>query len=182
METLTQAPIKGTDMALMSAIQYADEEFIFVKPMCEFFGINYKNQVERLSKDQIIKTQVGKKRHELIFGDKSEHLMVSKAGFLRWVQIINPSIVRPEMRKKFEKFQELSFDFLYGGNIQKDQYINYLKAQWEELGSLRKDYSALGNQIQKKRFHIERVMGMAIGEWRESIASPEVIDMGGNEI
>lgn len=171
METQSEsaANFSGKEMSLLTrAVKTApNPEFIFVKPLCDYFGLNYDWQVTRINKDPILQTQTGKNTDELLFGDKREHLTLTKRGFLRWVQIINPVTLQGSMKEKFEKFQVLVFDFLYGGNILKDQYINYVKKEYEELNHMRKDYSTLGNQIKNKRFHIEKVMGMAPGEWKE---------------
>lgn len=163
-----------------SAVKFADEDHIFVKPVCEYFGIKYKHQATKFSEDLILKRESRKFSHVPTFGDHQRHLAVTKRGFIRWVQLTNSSICHPSVAEKFEQFQLLIFDILYSGSIIKDQYIQYVKKEMKELDELRKEYGRQGNEIKKKKYHIEKVMGMEFGEWKEmvEIAEPAQIEGG----
>jgi hypothetical protein len=164
-----------------SAINYADGDYIFVKPICDLFQINYDSVVKRFQKDPILKFCTSKMTDKNLFGDNYERLVVSKMGLLRWIQIINGQTITPSLREKFLDFQKISFELLYGGNILKDQYIQYVKKEIGELDALRKEYSRQGNEIKKKKFHIEKVMGMEPGEWKELVAHGEPAAIEGGE-
>ncbi len=119
---------------------------IFIKPLCDFFHIDYDNQVKRIGKDPILKNQTSKKTDKSLFGDKIPRLAVSKRGFVRWIQIINPQIVQVSLRKKFIDYQIRIFDYLYSSSIERDDqaakdYVRLLK--------LKKLYSVIGNEIQR---------------------------------
>ena len=106
---------KNIEMALTTLV-ISDDESIFVEPVCKFFGINFKNQRERILEDPILQSESGKKHHESTFSDKRLRLCLGKRGFIRWIQIINPVIVRPELQKLFIKYQVAIFDSLYNGS------------------------------------------------------------------
>lgn len=88
----------------------------FVKPICDFFKIDYENQVKRINRDKICQTDTGKKADESVFGDNIPRLTLQDRGFSRWIQIINPSIVAGELREKFELFQANIFQYLWSGS------------------------------------------------------------------
>ncbi|MEN6355358.1 MAG: hypothetical protein ABFD02_18075 [Bacteroidales bacterium] len=173
--------VKGNDLTVLhSAVKFSQNpDYIFVKPMCDFFGLNYDAQVKRMKKDAFLRNCTSKLTDEFVFGDRVEHLAVTKEGFLRWSQIINPSQIDVRKRKKFEIFQSSVIPFLYGSNIIKDQYIQYLKKEMKDLEDLRKEYGRQGNEIKKKKYHIEKVMGMEYGEWKEMVETAEPAEIEG---
>lgn len=116
---------------------------IWIKPFCDFFGISYKWQVEVLKKDHILSSMVRKNWNEILFGDKRERILLPKKGFIRWIQLINPKIVKEELRRKFKQFQELIFDYLYG-SVEDEQQIRF---HYNRLHKLERLYGIIGNEI-----------------------------------
>lgn len=126
-------------------IKQVDGE-IFVKPLTDFFGIDYPNQVERINRDKILKNQFGKNRFKSVFGDNIPRVTLSRKGFVRWIQILNPALVRVELREKFIDYQERVFDYLYANSVEKDDQA---ATNYRRLVKLRRLYSLIGNEIQK---------------------------------
>lgn len=93
----------------------ADNGDWFIKPVCDFFGLDYDNQVEKINKDKICQTDTGKFLSEAIFGDKRLRLTLRNRGFSRWIQMTNSSIIRVELQEKFEIFQANIFQYLWSG-------------------------------------------------------------------
>lgn len=106
---------KNLELALGKTIVENEDEYVFVEPLCDFFGINFKNQKRTINEDSILKSEGTKKYHELLFGDKRLRLCLPKRGFIRWVQIINAQLVHPELRELFIQYQVAVFDYLYNG-------------------------------------------------------------------
>ena len=91
-----------------------ENDHIFVKPLCDFFKIDYQNQVERIKRDPILMNSYGKNRNKMLFGDNYPRVSLTKIGFIRRIQIMNPLIIPDHMRQQFMTYQMLIFDFFYG--------------------------------------------------------------------
>ncbi len=100
---------------LSETVLQTEDEYIFVEPVCKFFGINYRNQLERISRDKICQKDMRKNSSFSIFGNNFQRVCLGKRGFIRWIQIINAEIVRSELRELFQKYQVAVFDYLYQG-------------------------------------------------------------------
>ena len=120
---------------------------IWIKPLCDFFGINYKWQVGVLRKDHILASMVRKNKNKTLFGDNRERVLLPKKGFIRWIQIINPKTVRQELRDKFKQFQELVFDFLYGSAEEEEE----TKYHYIRLQKLERLYGTIGSEIKREK-------------------------------
>ena len=68
-----------------STVSYEGDQ-IFVKPLCDFFKIDYQNQVERIRNDSILANSYGKNRNKMVFGDNYPRVSLDKKGFIRWIQ------------------------------------------------------------------------------------------------
>lgn len=119
---------------------------VFVKPICDYFGIEYDNQLKVINNDPILKTSVGKNQSMLLFGDKRERVTLSKRGVIRWIQLINPQIVQVSLRDKLIEYQVLIFDFLYG-NIEKEEENRNLFNELQGLRSQQKELNARIKEI-----------------------------------
>ena len=95
-----------------STIQYSGE-FIYIKPICDFFDINYENQCRVIGRDSLLKKWSTKKSNSLLFGDNYPRILLSKRGFIRWIQQLNHQIIQVDLREKLLQYQELVFDFLF---------------------------------------------------------------------
>jgi hypothetical protein len=120
-----------------------DGDFIFIKPLCDFFQIDTENQVVKIKNDPILANCYGKNSNKTMFGDNYPRFCLDKKGFVRWIQIINPNIVADNLRANFIVYQELIFDFLYGASDEQ-KMIATLNRQLQELKS---EYSLLGSEI-----------------------------------
>lgn len=132
------------------AIVYSGEN-VWVKPLCDFFEINVQNQYRKIKKDRILTKLRIKMSADLGEIDENGRILLSKKGFLRWVQIINPNTVKPEMREQFILFQELVFDYLYGNARAEEQ----AKLDYNKIKRYRKLYAKIGRELQR----LERSFG-----------------------
>lgn len=89
-------------------------EYIFVKPLCDFFKIDYQNQVEKIRNDAILSNSYGKNPNKTVFGDNYPRVFLTKKGFVRWIQLINPATLPLELQGKFIEYQTDIFDYFYG--------------------------------------------------------------------
>jgi hypothetical protein len=128
-----------------NTIKYDDNTWIWVKPVCDFFKINYENQTRKIKSDPILANHSTKKSNSLMFGDNYPRLLVDKIGFIRWIQLINPNTIATELRSSFEKYQELVMEFLFG-SVEREQKatINYAR-----LKKLRRLKGIINAEIKK---------------------------------
>ena len=121
----------------------SDENYIFIKPLCDFFGINPENQSDRIKNDPILAKSSLKKSMKTMGGDNYPRVCLDKRGFIRWIQIINPNIIAENLRESFLNYQEMIFEYFYG-IAEEQMLIGQLSAKLQELKS---EYSLLGNEI-----------------------------------
>lgn len=126
------------------SIKYQND-FIWVKPVCDMLKIDYKYQVEVIRNDPILSGMVEKNSSEMLFGDKRSRILLPKKGFIRWIQIINPTIVNNELRPKLIQFQTMVFDLLYG-SLEAEQKA---REKYTRLMELRSEYARIGREIQQ---------------------------------
>lgn len=132
-------------------------ENIWVKPVCNFFNLDVRNQYTKIKNDPILGKLVGKNlpdmgKNENLVGkntpdlceiDNNGRILLSKKGFLRWIQIINPNTIDKRLRDSFITYQELISDYLFGA-AEEQMMIGTLNAK---LQSLKVDYSSIGHEI-----------------------------------
>lgn len=99
--------------------------FIFVKPICDFFGIDYKNQLRIISDSIALSKRSHLKSDKELFGDERDRVCLTKRGFILWLSKINPELTQIEFREKFSLFQESLFDFFMGSEV--DEELNEAK-------------------------------------------------------
>ena len=107
---------KDLSIVLHDTVRRTEDGDIFIDPVCNFFGIQTRNQIDRLKIDKICQSDMRKNSSQAEFGDTKKRVCVGKRGFLRWIQIINAAIVRSDLRDLFEEYQAAVFDYLYTGN------------------------------------------------------------------
>jgi len=90
---------------------------IFIHFLCDLFDINLHNQQRFIQNDDILKSQWIKKSNNLLFNDNRKRVCLSKNGYLRWIQLLNPNIVRPELKNKLIRYQTFIFDFLNSSSL-----------------------------------------------------------------
>lgn len=171
METSAIAMFRNT-------IQYQDN-LIWVKPVCEFFNLSVQSEYRKIKKDPILgnlwtksstdfekkadfdaKTSteieensngLDKKRPELGVIDANGRILLSRKGFIRWIQIINSNSVEEGLREKFITYQDLVFDFLYG-NVEEDKATQVHYARLQKLERLQ---GKISSEIKKEKRHLQ---------------------------
>ncbi len=142
-------------------------EYIAVKPLCDFFGISYKRAAERIRNDEILKNEWTKMSSETLFGDNRERFCVTKKGFVRWIQLINAGIIGHELRSKFIEFQSNVFDYLYEGNVIKNQQLQDILQFNKEATRLKSLYGRVGNAIKRRNFGLRACVQSTPEEWAD---------------
>ncbi len=135
--------MEKTALQMFTATVKNDDEHIFIKPLCDFFGIDSEKQVVKIKNDPILAFCYAKKSNKTQFGDNYLHFCLDKKGFIRWIQLINPNTINKNMRNSFLSCQELIFEFLYGA-AEEQELIGRLNAK---LQNLKMDYSSIGHEI-----------------------------------
>lgn len=153
METTALAMFRQT-------VQYSGQN-IWVKPVCEFFELDVRNQHRKIKNDPILGKLVGKNtpdldENEKLVGknhtdlgeiDSNGRILLSKKGFVRWIQIINSNTIVEHLREKFNLFQEFVFDYLYGSVEDEEQ----IKLHYTRLQKLERLYSKIGTEIKREK-------------------------------
>lgn len=114
-----------------STIKYSGD-VIFIKPFCDFFGIQYENQCRVIKRHHILGKMVVKKHDTFTFNDKFERYCLPKRGFITWILGLNPSIVQDNLRKKLMQYQELILDYMFG-SIEREDRARLANAKLKEL-------------------------------------------------
>lgn len=105
----------------------AEDGSWFMMPVCNFFGLDYDNQLERINKDRICQTDTGLFPSMSVFGDNRKRLTLRNRGFTRWVQMTSTSNIRVELREKYEIFQANIFEYLWSGTQARNQQLEDLR-------------------------------------------------------
>ena len=127
-------------------ILYKDSK-IWVKPVCDFFQIDAKYQYQKIKNDPILGCLVEKSLPDLGEIDEKGRIFLTQKGFIRWIQTINSSIIKKELRDKFIVYQNMIFDFLMG-SFEEHEIITLVN---HELQLWKERYSEAGTMIRKKQ-------------------------------
>lgn len=122
-----------------------EQEYIWLKPVCDFFEIDYENQRKKISNDQILASNSTKKSSSLMFSDNYPRILLTKKGFIRWIQLINVTTVANHLRENFVTFQEMVFDYLFGNA----EEFNQARISYTRLQKLERLYGKVGNEIKR---------------------------------
>lgn len=150
----------NTTLSMFNTTVKYSGDHIFVKPFCDFFQIDYDNQLKRIYNDEICKTSAGKNTDKLIFGDKKERVTLSKVGFMRWIQLINPQIVQVSLREKLKEYQIMIFEFLLG----KIQLEDKTQLAYARLNKLKRLQTKIKAEIKKSENQIEGYLASKFGQ------------------
>lgn len=143
-----------------STVQYQNE-LIWVKPVCEFFHLNVQSEYRKIKKDPILgklwtdsSTESTKPRNDYRFlstdlgaVDSNGRVLLSRKGFIRWIQVINAKSVEDNMRERFVLYQELVFDYLYG-SLEEEQETG---RHYQRLRKLERLYGKIGAEIKREK-------------------------------
>ena len=120
---------------------------IWIKPVCHFFSLNVQNQYRKLKNDTILRNLWTKKSADLGEIDNNGRILLSKKGFIRWIQTINVNTIRKELQEKFVLFQTLIFDFLYG-SVESEEKTRF---HYTRLQKLERLYGKIGAEIKREK-------------------------------
>lgn len=149
--------MEKTSLIMFGKTVTYQHENIWVKPVCDFFNLDVQNQYTKIKNDPILGKLYGKNntesaKTEKLYGknstdlgeiDNNGRILLSKKGFLRWIQIINPNTIEKTLRNSFILYQELIADYLFGA-AEEQMLIGSLNAK---LQGLKLDYSSIGHEI-----------------------------------
>lgn len=122
-----------------------ESDYIWLKPVCDFFKINYENQTRKIKTDRILANHSTKKSSSLLFGDNYQRVLVDKIGFIRWIQLISVTTIDKDLQEQFSIYQELVFEYLYG-SLQEEQET---KMYYQRLRKLERLYGKVGAEIKR---------------------------------
>lgn len=135
---------KNTLQMFQTAIQYHND-LIWVKPLCDYFDIHVRNQHKKIKNDPILQKLVRKNIPDLGGIDKNGRILLTKKGFIRWIQIINPATIKDELKQKFIQFQSLVMDYLFG-NFEKEEQI---RVKYNRLNKLKRLRSIITTEMSR---------------------------------
>ncbi len=132
------------------SVQFFDKN-VAVKPFCAFFGLDFQNQVEKIRKDPVLNQLYGNFRTVGADLKQRDMFCLSKRGFVRWIDRINPKNVDGNLRDKFIQFQILVDEFLYGSEQENEQ----MRVDYTRLKRLRTLYGKIGREIQRVETNVK---------------------------
>lgn len=156
---------KNMELALSKTIIKNNNDRIFIDPLCDFFGINTLNQIERIKNDEICQSDIGKNSDYFVFGDYRQRSDLGKRGFIRWIQIISPAIVRTELRELFVKYQVAIFDYLYNGNEAKILQLEDIRNYALNINSALKVKDQIMEFIKEQKNHRDLCLEAEPSQW-----------------
>jgi hypothetical protein len=109
-----------------------------------------------------------KKSDYLAFGDNRQRILLPKVGFIRWIQLINPNTVAPELRDKFIGFQTFVFDHIYGAAEQQRRIAELFKS----IAAKREQRKRLADEIRREQAALNHIYATKYGQLQ--------LDMGTN--
>lgn len=153
-------------MNMSGLIRYNGDK-IWIKPVCDFFQINVQNQYRKIKNDHILKnlwTFLSTDSGEI---DKNGRILLTKKGFVRWIQIINPKTVAENLRKQFLQFQEIVIDYLFGTAEEHEKLLS----NYTRLKRLRRLHSKVASEIRR----VENIVSAALDKryLQKSIQFPD---------
>lgn len=135
--------LEQKDVQLFEQTTKSENELIWIKPLCDLFNLHVKNQYQKVKNDAILSNLVGKNRPDLGKIDENGRILLSKKGFLRWIQIINASTIDENLRDKFIMYQSNIIDYLFGSIEVKEN----TSAQYARLQKLRRLQGIINKEI-----------------------------------
>jgi hypothetical protein len=121
-----------------------DDDYVFVKPICDLFDLNYQSQMRIIRNDHFLSKYWIKKSNTLLFGDNYERYALQKRAIIRWIQLINPKIVHQNLQDDFINFQYSIFDFMFSKIIDEENH----RKTYLRLHKMKTLYGKIGREIQ----------------------------------
>lgn len=128
------------------------EDHVFIKPICDFFEINYENQQRILKKHPVLSNFTDLKVDDVHFLDKKKRTSLPKQQFLVWILGLPYQICREDLREKFAFYQSNIFDYLFGAVKMNDQIRKDLlrkKIIETQMKAYKKELSEINSRYQK---------------------------------
>lgn len=133
---------------------------ISAKPLCDFFGLDWSNQQKLFKNDPHLAQLMVKKPSTGTDGKTYEMIHFTKKGFLRWVQLINPNIVRDNLKEKFLNYQMLIFDYLYGSMEEQDK----MQADYKRMRVLEETIKACKDELKDLKVSVDGYLDARFGQ------------------
>jgi hypothetical protein len=162
--------MESTALKMFTETVKEENNLIWVRPVCDFFKINARNQHKNIKKDAILSKMVGKNTPSFGEIDDYGRIWLTKKGFIRWIQIINPNLISDDLREKFFDYQERISDFLLG-SIEEHDAIAYTN---QRLQALKQNYSEVGNDIRRTQKELNELLNQRY-QYRLPFTEPKQI-------
>lgn len=141
-------------------VVYVDNQFIPVTLTCNFFGITYRGQIDKIKNDLVLKSEWKKISSETIFGDKRGRVCLTKKGFIRWIQLLNVQLVPEELRETLSMYQSFIFDWMFG-NIESEDKT---RLAYNRLNKLKNLKAKISNEIKKSEKELQGYLCTKFGQ------------------
>lgn len=154
-------------------VVFDESDCIFIQPLCDFFKINSENQTRTIKNDVILEKESTKKSNKIIFGNNIPRVCLSKKGFIRWIQLINPNTVNPNLKDKLIVYQTFVFDYIYGQalvpNIRRQHAIDLRKKELnKQINVLMKEHKDLEKERKQLTITNYAQLGLSFPEVNHS--------------
>lgn len=160
--------METTTLKMFTETVHEENNLIWIKPLCDFFNISLQNQQRKLKNDPIFSKLWIKKSTDLeetanLNGKKSTdfgeidlngRILLTKKGFIRWIQTLNPNIIDLNLQQQFIQYQEKVSDYLFG-TMEEHEAIS---ATMKKLNDLKKLYSEVGNDIRTTQKELQELL------------------------
>lgn len=170
---------------LKQTVLLSENEYIFISPVCDFFGLSTKNQIEQLKKDPICQSDIRKISSESVFGDKRKRLVLSRRGFIRWIQLISAALVSSNLRDLFQQYQVAVFDYLYHGNEARNVQLEDIRTYAININNAINVKNHVMEYVGEQKRHRDLCLATAPEQWlhiRETLTQTKSIPEGAEKL
>jgi hypothetical protein len=120
-----------------------------VKPLCDFFGLDWRSQQRSINNNELLNSKIIKNEATGVDGKNYNMLCFDKRSFIIWVTSINSNSVNSNFKQIFLDYQNDIFDFIFGEYNRIEQMrIDYKRR--EELNQIILDAKKELNQIDSR--------------------------------
>jgi hypothetical protein len=142
----------------LKAIVSSDRGYIWIKPFCEYFGINIRHQYRKIKSDFILKSIL----EDCDFGiiDANGRILLSRKGFIRWINILNINCIDDSLHDDFLFVMNIPDLYVYNHIHINELFIDTFK----KLQATKKNYSGNGNEIKR----LEKLLSQQIDSFLET--------------
>ena len=105
--------MQTTALQIFNQTVQFEMDLIWVKPLCDFFNLNVQFQSRKLKNDPILSKLWTKTSRDLGEIDPNGRILLSKKGFIRWIQTINPNTIDKKLHHLAFQRVELLLIFIH---------------------------------------------------------------------